>query len=241
MGGLTKTAPANPQDRESNGQRGSAGCCGRPKSAAGLQQLQKLTAAQSTTQGVANEKFLGEKLKPIQAECHEVVIDLGRPQNMENQIKETATVASQMRKARCAVISNLKPQLEKRDNEMPWILVDASGLTDSGRRELADWIIGIGCSVECKSAYLKVSIPRNEDWRRLMSGLRQLHPKVWVSWPSYLEDEPFFEYLRHPKSRFSRHCKETGQFPTMTLFENWSGITAKRRRSKSRKRTATKQ
>lgn len=151
------------------------------------------------------------------------------------------TVATQMKKARCVTSAKIKRKIKERDEEVPWIWVHTGRVNARCRAELTDWIKGIGCEVEANSDYLRVTVPRDRDWRRLMAGLRELYPKVWVAWPCYIEDGWFFEYLRHPNAKFSKYCRETRQFPTMTLFEDWSGITEMRRRAKSEKQTGGEQ
>lgn len=153
---------------------------------------------------------------------------------MKKKKEATITVASRMNKTRCASLAKIASKLKERDEEVPWILVDTTAINATCRAELVDWMKAVGYEVQAKNKLLMVTVPRNRDWRRLMLRLREL-PKVEVSWPGgYLEDGLFFTYLRHPNARFSRYCRETGQFPTMTLFENWSGITEMRKRSNSK-------
>jgi hypothetical protein len=85
--------------------------------------------------------------------------------------------------------------------------------------------------------FLKVIIPRKCEWRRLMAGLHKLYPNAGVCWPGYPQDGMFFDYLLHPNAAFSKHCRETKQFPTMTAFEDWSGVTAMRESTKQQSKT----
>jgi hypothetical protein len=159
---------------------------------------------------------------------------------MKKNKKTMQTVASRMKEADCACLSKIKSKLKARDEEVPWISVDTSGINATCRAELTDWMKAVGYEVQGGDKILKVTVPRDRDWRRLIMRLEEL-PKVTFSWPGgYLEDGLFFNYLRRPNARFSRYCRETGQFPTMTVFENWSGITQMRTRAKSEKQPATK-
>lgn len=142
------------------------------------------------------------------------------------------TVASRMRHANCKSIATIESKLKKRDKEVPSVIVDVTRLIERCRQELADWISGIGCAVERQDKFLKVTVPRNCDWRRLMAGLSELNPNVNIWWPGYPQDGMFFAYMQRPNAAFAKHCRKINQFPTMTAFEDWSGITAMRESNK---------